>query len=1071
VDATLQVGQVVQEVTVTSTIVHVEMTSTQMGEVINSNKITAVPLTTRSYTDLLALQPGVVPVSSTLAGGQGGTFTATGFGMPMISGDLNAGNLSVNGMREGANGFLLNGATVQESGFSGTAIIPNLDSIAEFRILTNNFDAEYGSYAGGQINVLTKSGANRFHGDMFEFDRNTDFESRNFFDANRGPYKQNQFGGTLGGPIRRNKLFFFADYQGNRRVLGASSGSILVPSQAERGGDFSALASQMTGAVQGPAWAANLSTVLGYTVTQGEPYYTAGCTSSANCVFPNATIPAAAFTAPSKNILKYIPIANSGDYFTSSTSAGGLRDDKGGGRLDANTRLGMLSGYYHFDQFNSFSLNPVSPAFGGGTTVRGQVINFGDTKTFGGSAVNEARLAFTRYNINNYPGGTAPMGPGVLNSLGFQEGPNTLGISPTQPAYASVPNINFNNFGVGGGGAPSWIIENTYQVIDNFSKVAGTHTVKVGGTVRINQQTQKNLGSNGYFGFDGSETGIDFADYLIGAPVMFQMGQGFPNYGRHKYGGLYAQDSWRALPNLTFNYGVRWDVDTPWSELHNEIQTLVPGLQSQAFPGSPTGWVFPLDPGIPKGLAPTRYNNIAPRIGLAYSPNIAGGFLGKLTGGPGKTSIRVDWGKFYTTLEGATNFNEIGDAPFGFYYGSPVPPEFVTPFVDRGTGHIEGQKFPKSPPPYNASPQHPVTNIDWTQFTPISSSPGVFYKNVLPYAEDYELAIQRQFNPTTLLSLAYVGTQAHHLLSSLEANPGNPALCLSLSQASQLAPGSQPCGPNGENGVYTRADGTVIQGTRGPFGPLIQSDSWFASLGNSGYNSLQVSLRHATERLEFLAGYTFSKALSTASGYGEQVDPLDHNRRSLSSFDVTHNFVVSYNYQVPFDKLAGPKPLTNGWRLSGITRFTTGIPVTILATDDRSLLGLSGSGPIWIPIDTPDFTPGPLSFTDPRTTDASGRRVPYFNTALFSQAPLGYEGTAGRRFFHGPGINNWDMAVLKDTKLREGMNLEFRAEFFNAFNHAQFNLTTANYADPSNFGRVSSANAPRIIQFGLKLLF
>ena len=226
VDVPLQVGQVTQSVTVNSTVVHVDTTSTQMGEVIGSNKITEVPLLTRGYTDLLALQPGVVPVSSGMAGGQGGEFTATGFGIAPVSGDLNAGNLSVNGMRESANGFLLNGATVQESGFSGTAIIPNLDSIAEFRILTNNFDAEYGAYAGGQINVLTKSGTDRFHGDAFEFVRNTDLEARNFYDTNRGAYQQNQFGGTVGGPILRNKLFFFADYQGNRKVLGQSSGQV-----------------------------------------------------------------------------------------------------------------------------------------------------------------------------------------------------------------------------------------------------------------------------------------------------------------------------------------------------------------------------------------------------------------------------------------------------------------------------------------------------------------------------------------------------------------------------------------------------------------------------------------------------------------------------------------------------------------------------------------------------------------------------------------------------------------------------------------------------------------------------
>jgi hypothetical protein len=1065
VDVTLQVGQVSQRVTVTSTVVHVDTTSTQMGEVIGSNKMTEVPLLTRGYTDLLALQPGVVPISSGMAGGQGGEFTATGFGIAPVSGDLNAGNLSVNGMRESANGFLLNGATVQESGFSGTAIIPNLDSIAEFRIITNNFDAEYGSYAGGQINVITKSGTNQFHGDMFEFVRNTDLEARNFYDTNRGAYQQNQFGGTVGGPIKRNRLFFFADYQGNRKVLGQSSGQVTVPTGAERQGDFSAFASQMTGTVQGPAWAANLSSLLGYTVTQGENYYTSGCSSSAACVFPNAQIPSAVFTTPSKNILQYIPQANSGAFFVSSGAASRLQDDKGSGRLDANTGFGMVTGYYYYDQYESSNLNPTAPLFGGGSTVSSDVVNIALTKSFGSSAVNEARIAGTRRNIFNHPTGGEPHGLSFLGSLGFPVGPGALGPWPVQPTWATVPQLSFNAFGVGSGGGVGGIIENTFEGLDNFSKVVGTHTIKFGGMMRYNQQTQYNWGSNGAYTFNGSETGIDFADYLIGAPVGFQQGQGFPDYGRNHYLGLYAQDSWRARPNLTLNYGLRWEFDTPWTEKYNEFQTLVPGEQSLVFPGSPTGWVFPGDPGIPRGLGPTRYNNFSPRVGLAYSPSIDSGFLGKLVGGPGKTSIRASFGRFFTTFEGATNFNAIGDAPFGYYYGSPQPPEFATPYVDRGTGFVEGQKFPSAPPPSNSSPQHPDNSINWSQDTPISSSPGFFYKNDLPYAEDYEFSVERQLNPTTLLSLAYVGTQGHKLLTTLEANPANQALCLSLSQPSEVAPGTQPCGPNGENGPFTAADGTVIPTTRQTFGPLIQSNSWFATLGNSSYNSFQASVRHVTGRLEFLAGYTFSKSLSNASGYGEAVNPLDHNERSLSAFDTTNNFVTSYNYQLPFDRLGGPRRLTQGWRLSGITRFSTGIPVTLLASDDRSLLGTNGSGPSELPIDTPNFSGGKLTFQNPRTGQ------PYFDTSMFSPETLGALGSASRRFFHGPGINNWDAVIAKDTRLTEGTTLEIRGEFFNSFNHAQFILNYADYADPANFGYVRSANAPRIIQLGVKLLF
>jgi hypothetical protein len=1052
----LNVGQVSEKVEVSGEGVQLDTASTQMGQVISERTITAVPLVTRSYTDLLALQPGVTPTSSGLAGGQGGQFSATGFTFTNVSGDLNAGNLSVNGQREASNGFLLNGTTVQEFAFSGTAIIPNLDSIAEFRIVTNNFDAEYGNYAGGQINVITKSGANRFHGSAFEFLRNTAFDGTNYFSSIKDDHKQNEFGGTIGGPIKRDKLFFFADYQGNRVILGQSGGTglIHVPSAAERTGDFSAVADSLTGVVQGPAWAQQLSSTLGYAVTQGEPYFFSGCTS-AQCVFPGAQIPASTFTTPSKNLLQFVPPANSGlTDFSPTAAPTRLNDDKTSGRVDYSSHLGLLTGYYFFDQYRQSVPNLFLPGFGSDFTGRSQVVNLGDSKTLGTTSVNELRVGLTRlrYLIHKPTGGNDV----TPASLGFEEGPTTLGISPSLPQYAHVPNIHLNNFSFGASGGPLGVTETTAQVMDNFTRVIRTHTVTFGGQFRYNQLTEYNGGSNGDFTFNGAETGVDFADFLIGAPTNYSQGQGYPSYGRSRYIGLFAQDSWRVKSNLTLNYGLRWDVSRPWSEKNGQLETLVLGLQSTRFPGSPTGWVFAGDPGIPSTLAPTRYDNFAPRIGLAYSPASDSGLLKILTGGPGKSSVRAGWGKFYSTFEGATNFNEIGDAPFGAFYGSPVPPQFVTPFVDRGTGNIEGQRFPVPLPTTN-------TVINWANFLPIGTSPAFWHKNVLPYTEEYQLSFQRQLGSATLLTASYVGTQGHHLMSSLEANPGNPALCLSVSQPSQTVDGVT-CGPNGENGVYLPVTGGTINSTRGPFGPSFSSDGYFITSGKSSYNSLQLSVRQRISRLEFLAGYTYSKSLDNGSGYGEQINPLDHEQRSLSSFDVRHNFVVSYDYQLPFDRLGGPSRLVRGWRLSGITRFSTGLPVTLTETDDNSLLGTSSAGAISLPVDTPNFTPGSLNISDPR----SGQ--PYFNTSLFSLETIGTLGTARRRFFSGPGLNNWDIALLKDTLIKEGVNLEFRTELFNAFNHAQFLLPDGN-VNSDTFGRVQAANAPRIMQLSLKLLF
>ena len=734
--------------------------------------------------------------------------------------------------------------------------------------------------------------------------------------------------------------------------------------------------------------------------------------------------------------------------------------------MDYNSGLGLLSGYYFYDKYLQSVPNLFLPGFGSDYYGRSQVADIGLSKTLSPTSVNELRFGLTRlrFLIHAPTGGT-----GVTpKSLGFEEGPDTLGISPSLPQYAHVPNIHLNNgLSFGASGGPLGVTETTFQVMDNFSRVIGKHTITFGGQFRYNQLTEYNGGSNGDFTFNGNETGVDFADFLIGAPVSYTQGQGFPSYGRSRYFGLFGQDSWRVRNNLTLNYGLRWDVSRPWSEKNGQLETLVLGLDSTRFPGSPTGWVFPGDPGIPSTLAPTRYNNFAPRLGLAYSPSFDSGMLQKLTGGPGKTSIRVGYGLFYSTFEGATNFNEIGDAPFGIFYGSPAPPQFVTPFVDRATGFVEGQRFPVALPTTD-------TPINWANFLPIGTSPAFWHRNVLPYTEEYQLSIERQVGQATLVKASFVGAQGHHLLSSLEANPSDPAICLSVSQSSQVTDG-RVCGPGNETGVFHPIGGGDVV-ARGPFGQDFSSNGYFITIGKSSYNSLQLSVRQRLSRLEFLAGYTYSKSLDNGSGYGEQINFLNPGLRALSAFDVRHNFVLSYDYQLPIDRLHGPSRLVKGWRLSGITRFSSGLPVTLVETDDNSLLGTGGAGAIGLPIDTPVYTPGPLNKSDVR----SGLK-PYFNPALFTQETVGQLGNASRRFFSGPGLNNWDMALLKDTTITETVKLQFRVELFNAFNHTQFQQPDGNISDPftvdpttkavSGFGTIHSANPARIMQLSLKLLF
>lgn len=1069
IDAALRVGALSQHIEVSANAVQVDMVSTQLGDVIGSTSMTSLPLNGRSYTDLLALQPGVVPQSNESDNGLNSYSNAP------PSGGLNDGTLSISGARGSSNGFMVNGGNVQEQMANGTAIIPNVDSIAEFRIITNNFDAEYGHYSGGLVNVITKSGTNQLHGDAFEFLRNTDLDARNYYSPTRGVYHQNQFGGTLGGPMVRDKLFFFADYQGTRQSIAESTGLIPVPSAADRQGNLADVSSQLTGTVVGPAVANTLTQKLGYPVSVGEPFYTSGCTA-ATCVFPNAIIPKSTWSAPVANLFQYIPPPNvpaSSNFPTGAytgVASAPLQDDKAGFRVDANTRLGLLSNYYFIDKYSL--VNPFAGdsfgKFGGSTSGLSQLFTISDTKSFGSSSVNEFRLSYTR---NASFAGT-PTGPAVdLGSLGFTVGCNTLGICPQDAQYKTLPSITFNNFAIGGPAGSEGLWENTYQAQDNYSWIVGTHSVVFGGIFSLSQiNMQTYYANNGIFAFDGgSETGLDFGDFLLGAATSYNQGVQFPLYNRARYYGLFAQDSWRAARNLTVNYGLRWDVTTPWWEKYNRMEALVPGRQSVVFPTAPQGWLVAGDPQIPRTVAPVQYGNVGPRVGLAYSPDPKGGVWQKLTGGYGKSSIRASFGMFYSDLEDYTNANGNGDAPYGLYWVNPTPAMFAAPFVDVYTGNSEGQRFPVPSGVANASASHPDPNVNWPQYQPISSSPTYYYRNVTPYAESWMMSLQRQLMTNTVLAISYVGNAGRHNMVIDEANPSTPSVCLGVSQPSEVAPGSNVCGPFAETGVFTTKAGQVVLPRQqlGPSGGVnFGSTGWYRTMGSSAYNALEASLQYTGGRKSLLVAYTYSKSLDDSSAATEQVQPFDPGLEwALSAFNVKQNFVVSYSYELPFDKaFSRPSLLTKGWVLSGITRFSTGFPVTIAENDDRSLIGNTSVGPTGS-ADEPNFTPGKLLLqTNPR------RGGTYFNTSLFSLENLGQFGNAKRRFFSGPGFNNWDMALAKELHLTPSKYLELRIEFFNIFNHAQF-VTPSGLINGGSFGVVTNANDPRIGQVAAKFHF
>ncbi|MGC2819871.1 MAG: carboxypeptidase regulatory-like domain-containing protein [Candidatus Sulfotelmatobacter sp.] len=1119
-DITLDVGAVSEHVDVAADVARVETESTQLGDVIDSKKMLALPLNGRSYLDLLGLQAGVAPSGSVTIGGNGQQGTSGTGGRPVSGYIDNAGNVSVNGQRETANAFLVNGGDVSEGRNLGAGLVPNLDSVEEFRLITNSFDAEYGKFSGAVMNAITKSGTNSFHGDVFEFLRNDKLDAANFFTPVKSELRRNQFGGVAGGPFWKDKLFWFTDYQGTRQVQGAETGIVNLPPAAQFQGNFDP--SLLTGTVDSPTtpcagcldWPSRLSQRLGYTVSGGEPYSFPGCTStnysstSTNaCVFPGGVIPKRAWSPAAIGTIKYIPQPNidpAAGTYSDNSQRNTVTDNKIGERVDFdNNKTGNWSFYYHFDDSTVLSALPSGgasvPGFPARTPTRAQEFVISNTKILGPTAVNEARLTFfrTSTHLDNPTGGQAS-----LSSLGFVTGLGTQGIIPdAYPGYPEyVPQLYFNNFTIG---APSLITfqpNNTYTISDGVSKVLGRHTLKFGGEFRYLQVNERNLASqDGAFVFDGTVTGVDFADYLLGAPTG--AGGGYSQAAlqlldsRTRYGGAYAQDTWRVTPDLTLNLGLRWEVSMPWYDTQGKIQTWVPGEQSVVFPGSPKGLVFPGDPGVPKTLAPTRYDNFGPRLGLAYSPDFSDGVLGKVFGGPGKSSIRAAFGIYYTSVEDLNLFYEVADAPFGLYWSSPGAVLFEEPFrnrVDGGTDG-EGQRFPFTVP-IPGSPANKT--LSFAVYEPMSYFPGYDIHNRLPYAEHFNFSIQRELTKSTVLTLAYVGTEGHRLISQIEANPGDAALCIQLA--------AEGCGPNAEQNTFTVGSNTIY-GTRDKllnpnYCPAAQTlcfgfgNTFTKLVANSIYNAGEITVERKAGDVTLLAAYTIAKSLDDSSGFNDLVNFANPKlSRGLSSTDVRNNFVVSYVWAIPFDRAfpSLPKRLTKGWQLQGITRFASGFPIQmgqsnpvtnpqlcpglLLATpqpceSDSSLAGSPST-------DMPNLV-GPIHIRNPRDTPGT---FTYFDQSAFvatncyfigtTPSPdCGTFGTANRRFFHGPGFNNTDFGFQKTIPVTEAKMFEIRGEFFNIFNHAQF-VNPSGDISSGSFGNITNARDPRIGQVSAKFIW
>ena len=1131
-DAALELGEVSQVITAEAKAALVETSSTQLGAVVNETTVTNLPLNERDTYQLLQLQPGVQSQQ----------------GYDLFAGSEKAGVVSVNGGRGRSNNFNVNGGDGNDQFMGVPAIQPSPDTIQEFRVLTNTFDAEFGRNSGAVVNVVTKGGTNNFHGNLFEFFRNRALNTRGFFDSEKPDFKQNQFGGTFGGPIKKDRTFFFGSYEERHVVQGISSDLVTVPTAAERTGDFSAgtpfagaLSTDYTAGVLNarPGCAGAVAAAGGAPIAAGTAY---------SSIFPNNKIPTPCFDQTAFDLLnQFVPVANRGDSQYQSVPGQRDRDHQGTLRIDhvINSHQ-QLNFYYYADDdslakpFARFQAAGANiPGFGSNYDQRIQQWNIGHTWVLGTSAVNEFRFAYFREGQQgfNHPQNTNL----VQNSCKtvpaeqcFSDPANPkLGITPgLGTAHEGVPNIVVSGgFVIGNsyeGELPQ--VGNSFHWADNFSKVVGSHTVKVGADVRrqrFDQTLYFNInGYYNYFGGGPNDVGFDnlFPNYLLGLPDSYSQGSAQTENVRSTSVYLYAQDSWKIKPSLTLNYGLRWELNTPIEDIGKRVQTYRPGQSTSIYPckldpsnplvatfgttdcspGSagesvfPQGLVVPGDRGVPAALTQTYYKSFAPRIGLAWSPSASQGWLQKLLGAPGKTSIRMGWGMFYNPVEQLVLEQFSAEPPFG---GSSTFNNilFNTPFV--------GQDGTINPNPFNGILNPPRGQpVDWSRFRPILLYGQFQPKLRSQYSDQYNFTIQREITSDLLLQVGYVGTQGHRLLATHDLNYGNAQTCLDLNQLSTLANDSNlACGPYYADSSFSiaaneipagftlhlpygsvksvtgpNANPITLVGLRPYSSPLCQPttgvgcppdgvpvfSSIFAqdTISNSNYNSFQANVeKRFSKGLSFQGAYTFSKSIDNASSFENILNPLNYRlSRSLSLFDARQRFVFSYYYQLPnFDLPGAAGKLFNGWSTSGIVTFQDGFPIRITSSDDLELMysydfELPGEPDIVKPLQR--LNPrGPGNYAFPQDT--------------FQPQAMGTIGSSPRTVCCGPGINNFDIALHKDTKIRERFRLEFRAEFFNIANHAQFSKVDGNITDGVDFGRVTRARDPRLIQFALKLYF
>ncbi|HUO29145.1 MAG TPA: TonB-dependent receptor [Bryobacteraceae bacterium] len=1002
-DFHLQLGSVSQTVEVSAAEALLQTQETQLGQVIDSRTNEELPLATRNYVQLTLLAPGSIhPDPSSFKNGQ---TTA------------NSGRPNVNGNREQANNFMLDGLDNNQVSDNLVGYAPSVDAIQEFNEITNNAPAEFGNFMGAIVSASIKSGTNQFHGDAFEFFRNNVLNantwSNNFEDAPRSAIRWNDFGGTIGGPIKKDKLFFFADYQGERDDTPTSVNTTTLFTAAERTGDFSQLLNQS-------------SPVVLY-----NPF---SSTTAANRVpFPNNVIPSNLISPIATKILtsQYYPATNNNNLlnnyqYGSTSSADG---DQGDVKIDYNmSDKDRFFARYSQSRFDNPNDNTYALIYNGFNTFPTHTGVMDWTRTIGPSLVNEARVGVNYVFVNN---GSA--------SNGLENFAQTVGIPGVPSAF--LPSISFN----GPANAAGFGTSDVYQLFadtvihleDTLIWTKGTHTMHMGFQAyryRVDTFYSGNNGRAGTILFDGQYTagpvpgtkagngsGISEADFLLGLPDEIQGGVNGGTWGQRANSlAAFFQDDWRVTPNLTLNLGLRWELHTPWDEVDNRQANFNLASGAEYISGQSCPWNN-------CNALYNQYNgitNFQPRLGVAWTP------------GGGKLVVRAGY-TMSNYLEGTgTNLRLPINPPFAV--------EHDAPYTTAAYNDLPGSTLADGFLPFTTNAGNQYAGVTLRVWDP----------NIRPaVSNQWNLTLQQQLTPSMTISASYVGQRATHLMVPM------PYLQSVLNSNGTVSPTE-----------YLAGNPTLLS--------EIGQISGTASIGNQSYNGLQLSLqKRLTQGLQFVVNYTYSKCMTNNQGYygqGGQAGQSNWYYQNIydaaaewgpCDYDATHNFVSNVVYDLPFgrnrtfgkDMNKALDAVVGGWELGGILSLHTGFPLTITA-DDASNTTSRGARADCI-------APGEVYGQQ----DSPSGGYQWFNPDSYAQPAAYTFGSCGVGTIRGPGLSTFDLNLSKNFRITERQSFDLRAEFINLTNTPILNAP--NRGVGPTLGLLQSAQGERNVQFALKYYF